>query len=101
MPTDRYHRQTLVTTVGSQGQRHLGESTVLIVGCGALGSGSADLLARAGVGRLRLVDRDVVELTTAGSVRRTGCPGRHSQSCRGTEQTASHQLGHQHRIRRR
>ena len=49
--------------MGAQGQRHLGESTVLIVGCGALGSGSADLLARAGVGRLRLVDRDVVELT--------------------------------------
>ena len=63
MHSGRYHRQTRVPELGEEGQQRLGESMVLIVGCGALGSGSADLLARAGVGRLRLVDRDVVELT--------------------------------------
>src|SRR2546422_2673953 len=49
--------------IGDAGQRHLGESRVLVLGVGALGSLAADLLARAGVGHLRLVDRDVVELT--------------------------------------
>src|SRR2546422_10058580 len=49
--------------IGDAGQRHLGESRVLVLGVGALGSLAADLLARAGIGHLRLVDRDVVELT--------------------------------------
>jgi adenylyltransferase/sulfurtransferase len=60
---DRYHRQRIVPEIGDGGQRRLGESSVLVLGVGALGCVAADLLARAGVGKLRLVDRDVVELT--------------------------------------
>ncbi len=60
---DRYHRQRIVPEVGDSGQRTLAASRVLVLGLGALGSVAADLLARAGVGHLRLVDRDVVELT--------------------------------------
>lgn len=59
----RYHRQMLLPQVGEARQRLLGASRAVVVGCGALGCGSADLLARAGVGRLTLIDRDVVELT--------------------------------------
>jgi adenylyltransferase/sulfurtransferase len=57
----RYSRQILFAPVGEEGQKRLREARVLIVGCGALGSHSAEQLARAGVGALRLVDRDVVE----------------------------------------
>ena len=53
----------LLPDVGEAGQQRLAEASVLIVGCGALGSVSAEALARAGVGRLVLVDRDVVERT--------------------------------------
>ena len=60
---DRYHRQRIVSEIGEAGQRALGKSRVLVLGVGALGSLAADLLARAGVGHLRIVDRDVVELT--------------------------------------
>ncbi|MCL4209767.1 MAG: ThiF family adenylyltransferase [Phycisphaerales bacterium] len=59
----RYHRQMLLPGIGPDGQRRLLDSRVLIVGCGALGTVIADALARAGVGALTLVDRDVVELT--------------------------------------
>jgi adenylyltransferase/sulfurtransferase len=59
----RYHRQMLLPGFGEAGQRSLLESTTLILGCGALGCLVADLLARAGVGRLIIVDRDTVELT--------------------------------------
>jgi len=59
----RYHRQMLLPGFGEAGQRRLRESTALVLGCGALGSLVAELLARAGVGRLVLVDRDYVELT--------------------------------------
>jgi len=59
----RYHRQVLLPDFGIAGQKKLGDATVLVVGCGALGCGVADLLARAGVGTLRIVDRDVVEET--------------------------------------
>jgi len=59
----RYHRQMLLPGFGEQGQRRLLDSTALILGCGALGSMAADMLARAGVGHLVIVDRDVVELT--------------------------------------
>ena len=58
----RYARQVVFPRVGEEGQRRLLGSTALIAGCGALGSGIAELLARAGVGRLRLVDRDYLEL---------------------------------------
>jgi adenylyltransferase/sulfurtransferase len=57
----RYSRQTVFPRVGRDGQERLLRSTALVVGCGALGSGCAELLARAGVGALRLVDRDVLE----------------------------------------
>lgn len=59
--TDRYSRQAVFPLVGVEGQERLLRSTALVVGCGALGSGSAELLARAGVGALRLVDRDILE----------------------------------------
>lgn len=59
----RYHRQMLLPGFGEDGQRRLLSSTALMLGCGALGSVAADLLARAGVGRLIIVDRDFVELT--------------------------------------
>lgn len=58
----RYSRQMVLDEIGRSGQEALSRSTVLAVGCGALGSVQAELLARAGVGRLILVDRDVVEL---------------------------------------
>lgn len=60
---DRYHRQALVPDIGPDGQRYISSSCALIVGVGALGCAAADHLARAGVGRLVLVDRDVVEWT--------------------------------------
>lgn len=60
---NRYHRQILLPQIGDAGQARLGAARVLLVGCGALGSVLADQLVRAGVGWLRLVDRDVVETT--------------------------------------
>lgn len=60
---DRYSRQILFAGIGSEGQARLKASRVLIAGCGALGSAHAESLARAGVGRLRLVDRDFVEFS--------------------------------------
>jgi adenylyltransferase/sulfurtransferase len=59
----RYHRQMLLPGFGEAGQRRLLGSTALVLGCGALGSLIADLLARAGVGHLVIVDRDLIELT--------------------------------------
>ena len=59
----RYHRQMLLPGFGEAGQRRLNESTALILGCGALGCAAAEMLARAGVGHLVIVDRDFVELT--------------------------------------
>lgn len=58
---DRYSRQILFNGIGEQGQKRLRAARILIVGCGALGSAHAESLARAGVGHLRLVDRDFVE----------------------------------------
>lgn len=58
---DRYSRQILFNGIGEEGQRKLLAARVLIVGCGALGSAHAEALGRAGVGRIRLVDRDFVE----------------------------------------
>lgn len=59
---DRYARQMRYAPLGEQGQQNLLAATALVVGCGALGSVIANTLARAGVGRLRLVDRDFLEL---------------------------------------
>jgi molybdopterin-synthase adenylyltransferase len=58
----RYARQSILGVIGSAGQEALAQGTVLVVGCGALGSTQAELMARAGIGRLILVDRDVLEL---------------------------------------
>src|SRR6202522_2047116 len=58
---DRYSRQLLFKGIGADGQTKLSESSVVIVGCGATGSVLASLLARSGVGTLRIVDRDYVE----------------------------------------
>ncbi len=60
---ERYARQTILPTIGAEGQGKLLNSRVLVVGCGALGSASANLLARAGIGHLTIVDRDYVELS--------------------------------------
>jgi len=58
---ERYSRQVLFPGIGPEGQRRLGEAKVVVVGCGATGSATASLLARAGVGALRIIDRDYVE----------------------------------------
>jgi len=61
-PTDRYARQIALPEIGKEGQEKLGRSKVVVVGVGALGTSHASFLARAGVGKLILVDRDIVEL---------------------------------------
>ena len=58
---ERYSRQVLYPGIGAHGQRQLAQAHVALVGCGATGAAAASLLARAGVGTLTLVDRDVVE----------------------------------------
>ena len=58
---ERYSRQVLFAGIGAAGQKRLAASTVLVVGCGALGTAQLEALARAGVGRLRIADRDFVE----------------------------------------
>ncbi len=60
---DRYSRQVLFPPIGAEGQRRIQSASVCIVGCGALGSFQAEALARAGIGRLRLIDRDYVDHT--------------------------------------
>jgi len=59
---ERYARQMRYAPLGEEGQQRLAQSRVLLCGCGALGSVLANTLARAGVGFLRLVDRDFLEL---------------------------------------
>jgi molybdopterin/thiamine biosynthesis adenylyltransferase len=61
--TLRHHRQTLLPGVGVEGQARLMAGHAVIVGCGALGTVAAEALCRAGVGRLTIIDRDVVEWT--------------------------------------
>jgi molybdopterin/thiamine biosynthesis adenylyltransferase len=58
---ERYSRQILFRGIGAEGQRKLAAARVAIVGCGATGSALAGLLARAGIGTLRIIDRDYVE----------------------------------------
>ena len=58
---ERYSRQILFRGIGGEGQRRLTAGRVAMVGCGATGSALASLLARAGVGTLRIIDRDYVE----------------------------------------
>lgn len=58
---DRYSRQTLFPQIGEAGQKQLAKKHVLIIGVGTLGTQSSEMLARAGVGKLTIVDRDYVE----------------------------------------
>lgn len=62
MELERYIRQIIFPPMGEEGQRRLLDSSVVIIGCGGLGCNIASLLTRAGVGHIRLVDRDYVEL---------------------------------------
>lgn len=62
-PENRFARQTRFAPLGTSGQAALSEAAVLLVGCGALGGVLAQWLVRAGVGRIILVDRDIVEET--------------------------------------
>ena len=59
---DRYARQRVLPEIGSEGQEQLLNASIVVIGCGALGSVQAQLLARAGVGRIRIVDRDLLEM---------------------------------------
>jgi adenylyltransferase/sulfurtransferase len=63
MPADseRYSRQIRFAPIGAVGQERLASVTVLVVGCGALGTAVLDQIVRAGAGTVRLVDRDFVE----------------------------------------
>ncbi len=58
---DRYSRQILFPGIGEEGQRKLGKSCATVIGCGALGSIIATTLVRAGVGKVRIIDRDFIE----------------------------------------
>src|SRR5689334_12503128 len=58
---ERYSRQILFAGIGERGQEALLEAHVVVVGCGALGSFHAGAMARAGAGRITIVDRDYVE----------------------------------------
>src|SRR5690625_7058359 len=63
MNIERYSRQMLFPPIKDAGQRKIANSTVLVVGAGALGTVISNHLVRAGIGKLRLVDRDYVELS--------------------------------------
>jgi molybdopterin-synthase adenylyltransferase len=58
---ERYSRQILFREIGEAGQQRFLNSSAVMVGCGALGTALANLLVRAGLGKLRIVDRDFVE----------------------------------------
>lgn len=58
---NRYSRQTILPVLGEEGQARLLASRMVIIGCGALGSNIAQLLVRAGVGDITIVDRDFIE----------------------------------------
>jgi len=60
---DRYSRQVRFAPIGEGGQRRIGSARVLLIGAGAIGSVTADLLVRAGCGFVRIVDRDFVDLS--------------------------------------
>src|SRR5579862_5326930 len=58
---EKYSRQILFAGIGETGQEKLLAASAVLVGCGALGTVAANLLVRAGIGRLRIIDRDFVE----------------------------------------
>ncbi|MCP2034555.1 molybdopterin/thiamine biosynthesis adenylyltransferase [Planomicrobium sp. HSC-17F08] len=59
--TGRYSRQELFSHIGKKGQAQLKSKHVLVIGAGALGTGSAEMLVRAGIGKITITDRDYVE----------------------------------------
>ncbi|MFA7280583.1 MAG: ThiF family adenylyltransferase [Sterolibacterium sp.] len=61
--SERYSRQVRFAAIGAAGQARIGASRVAVIGCGALGSATVDLLARSGVGEILIVDRDFVEIS--------------------------------------
>ncbi len=63
MTEDRYSRQVLLPEIGKKGQKKLGSSRAVVIGCGALGTNALSFLVRAGVGQVVVVDRDVVDLS--------------------------------------
>ncbi|KIL50913.1 ThiF family adenylyltransferase [Jeotgalibacillus campisalis] len=63
---ERYSRQELFAPIGVEGQRKIGDKHVLLIGLGALGSSAADMLVRAGIGKLTIVDRDYVDWSNLG-----------------------------------
>src|SRR5258708_19987239 len=58
---EKYSRQMLFAGIGPEGQARLSAGSAVVVGCGAIGAAVANLLVRAGVGRVRILDRDFVE----------------------------------------
>ncbi|MFC2057189.1 ThiF family adenylyltransferase [Chloroflexota bacterium] len=58
---NRYSRQTMFPAIGEEGQVKLGKSNMVIIGCGALGTNIANFLVRAGVGKIKIIDRDFIE----------------------------------------
>lgn len=60
---ERYSRQMLVKYIGEEGQKKLGEARVLMVGCGGLGTNISNILVRSGIGFIRIIDKDLVELS--------------------------------------
>ncbi|MDO4586465.1 MAG: HesA/MoeB/ThiF family protein [Planctomycetia bacterium] len=59
----RYHRQIMIESIGEKGQMRLLRSSVFICGCGALGGAVAEMLVRAGIGAVRIIDSDYVQLS--------------------------------------
>ncbi len=61
MKENRYSRQILLPEIGAKGQKELEGSTAVVIGCGALGTHALSFLVRAGVGKVKVIDRDIVE----------------------------------------
>ena len=61
--SEKYSRQILFPGIGAEGQEKILAASAVLVGCGALGTVTANLLVRAGLGCLRIIDRDFVELS--------------------------------------
>jgi molybdopterin/thiamine biosynthesis adenylyltransferase len=63
MSIDRYRRQTLVEELGQKGQELLAKKHAIVIGAGGLGSNSANLLVRIGIGSIDIIDNDIVDIT--------------------------------------
>ena len=61
--SEKYSRQELFAPIGAEGQKRIRGASIFILGAGALGSSGAEMLVRAGVGRVTIVDRDIIEWT--------------------------------------